>query len=72
MLVINLLLLATCMAAIFYWIHNQDEIHQLVVFLSRLIALVCILVLSPTIIKLLLALIVFFLYHKILFISHKS
>ena len=64
MLVINLLLLAICIGAIFCWIHNQDEIHQLIVFLSGLMASVCILILSPAIVKLLLALIVLFFYHK--------
>jgi hypothetical protein len=71
MLVINLLLLAICMAAIFVGIHNQDEVHQLVAFLSGLIALVCIVVLSPAIVKILLALIVFFLGQKILPTPHK-
>ncbi len=70
MLVINLLLLATCMGVIFCWIHNQDEIHQVVIVLSGLIALVCILVLSPAIVKLLLVSILFFLYHKILLTPH--
>ena len=65
MLVINLLLLAICMGAIFCWIHNQDEIHQLIVFLSGLMALVCILILTPPIVKLFLAsLVLFFVSQK--------
>jgi hypothetical protein len=71
MLVINLFLLAICIGAIFCWIHNQDEIHQLVVFLSGLMALVCLIILSPPIVKLVLALMVFFSYHKILPTPHK-
>lgn len=71
MLVINLFLLAICLVTIFGWIERQDEIHQIVVFLSGLIALLCLLILSPPLIKLLVAIIIFFTYRKVLPISSK-
>ncbi|GAB4224978.1 MAG: hypothetical protein Kow0049_01840 [Stanieria sp.] len=71
MLVINLFLLAICLVMIFGWIERQDEIHQIVVFLSGLIALLCLLILSPPLIKLLVAIIIFFTYRKVLPISSK-
>jgi hypothetical protein len=66
MLVINLFLLAICLVTIFGWLERQDEIHQIVVFLSGLVALLCLLVLSPPFIKLLVAMIIFFTYRKLL------
>ncbi len=47
----SLLILSIFIGAIFLSIHYSDEIHQLVAFLSGLIALVCVFILSPPIIK---------------------
>ncbi len=51
MLVLCLLIFSICMGIILLSIHNRDEIHQLMAWLSGLLALVCILILSPPLIK---------------------
>ncbi|MDJ0573673.1 MAG: hypothetical protein QNJ65_00720 [Xenococcaceae cyanobacterium MO_234.B1] len=51
MLTTNLLILSIFIGTIFLSIYYHDEIHQLVAFLSGLIALVCVFILSPPIIK---------------------
>ncbi len=51
MLTTSLLVLSIFIGTIFLSIYYPDEIHQLVAFLSGLIALVCVFILSPPIIK---------------------
>lgn len=65
MLIINLLVLSVCVATVLLSIHNQDEIHQLVAFLSGLIALICVLILSPPLIKGVLGLLFLSFAHRI-------
>lgn len=64
MLVINLLILSICIGTILLSIHDEDEIHQLVAFLSGLIALVCVFILTPPLIKGLLGLLLFTIGHR--------
>lgn len=51
MLVVNLLFLSICTALFFLIIQNSNEIHQLVAWLSGLIALLCVFILIPPLIK---------------------
>ncbi len=67
----SLLVLSICIGAIFLTIHDRDEIHQLVAFLSGLIALVCVFILTPPIIKGVLVLLCLTIGHKI-FPTHNS
>ena len=71
MLISYLLILSICMGIILLSIHNSDEIHQLVAGLSGLLALVCVFILTPPLIKGLLGLVFFYVGHK-LFPVHKS
>ncbi len=71
MLIHYLLILSICMVIILLTIHNSDEIHKLMAWLSAMIALVCILVLTPPLIKGLLGMIIFLVGHKV-FPAHKS
>lgn len=52
----SLIILSICIGLILLGIHDQDEVHQIVAFLSGLIALVCILILTPPSVKILLGL----------------
>ena len=65
MFVISLLILSTSIGTILLVIHDRDEIHQLVAFLSGLIAVICALILTPPLIKSLLGLVFLSLGHKI-------
>ena len=65
MLAISLLILSIFIGVFFLSIHDRDEIHQLVAFLSGLIALVCVFILTPPIIKGLLLLLFLTIGHKI-------
>lgn len=65
MLVVSLLILSICIRIILLSIHNDDEIHQMVAFLSSLITLVCIYILIPLILKIVLVLLFFTIGHKI-------
>lgn len=65
MLVASLLILSICIRIILLSIHNDDEIHQMVAFLSSLITLVCIYILIPLILKIVLVLLFFTIGHKI-------
>ncbi len=67
----SLLILSIFIGAIFLSIHYSDEIHQLVAFLSGLIALVCVFILTPPIITGLLVLLFLTIGHKI-FPAHNS
>ncbi len=66
-----LLIFSICMGIILLTIHNGDEIHQLMGWLSSLLALTCILILTPPLIKGLLGLFLFTIGHKI-FPAYKS
>lgn len=57
MLPVSLLILSIFIGTILLTIHSGDEIHQLVAFLSGSIALVCVFILTPPIVKGLLSLI---------------
>lgn len=77
MLVISLLILSisiniiVSISIIVFSIHNHDEIHQIIAFLSRLVALVCFFILTPLIVKSLLGLLFFTIGHKI-FLNQKT
>jgi len=71
MLVVSLLILSISIGGIILSIHQQDEIHQMLAFLSALIALICLFILSPFLIKGLLGLLFFTIGHKI-FPAHHS
>ena len=51
MVAIWLLIFSVCIGTIVLSIHHRDEIHQLLAWLSGLIALVCIFVLTPPVVK---------------------
>ncbi len=70
MLVISLLILSICIGAILLSIHESDEIHQMLAFLSGLIALFCVFILSPLMIKVLLVLLFLTIGHKIFPVHH--
>ncbi len=57
MFVISLLILSISIGTILLIIHDRDEIHQVLAFLSGLIAFICIFILSPLLLKGLLALV---------------
>lgn len=71
MLVVSLLILSICIGVIILSIHESDEIHQMLAFLSGLITLFCVFILSPLFIKGLLGLLFFTIGHKI-FPIHQS
>lgn len=66
-----LLIFSVVMGIILLSIHDSDEIHQLMAWLSGMLALFCILILTPPLVKGLLGLIIFVIGHKI-FPLHKS
>ncbi len=66
MLVISLLILSLVMGTIILTIHDSDEIHQMLAFLSGSIALVCVYILIPPIVKICLGLSFFAIGYKIL------
>ncbi|MDJ0741769.1 MAG: hypothetical protein QNJ32_00245 [Xenococcaceae cyanobacterium MO_167.B27] len=65
MLAGSLLVLSICLGMIILSIHERDEIHQLVAWLSGLMALVCFFILTPPVIKGLLGLLFVAMGHKI-------
>ena len=71
MLITIVLILSICMATILLTIHNRDEVHRIIAFLSGLIAILCVFILSPPLIKGLLGLLFFILINKI-FPDYKS
>lgn len=71
MIPICLLIFSSCIGTILLSIHHQDEIHQLVAWLSGLIALICIFILTPPLIKGLIGLIFFTTAPKV-FPVHKT
>lgn len=66
MLAVSLLILSLCIGTIILIIYSRDEIHQLVAWLSGVIAMVCIFILTPPLIKGILGLLFFTIGHKIL------
>lgn len=71
MVAMSLLISSICMGIIVLTIHDRDEIHQLVAFLSGLIALVCTLVLMPPMLKGLLGIVFVVVLNKA-FVNYKS
>ena len=71
MLIFWLLIFSICIGSILLLIHDRDEIHLLMVWLSGLLSLVCILILTPPLIKSLLGMILFTIGHKV-FPAHNS
>ncbi|HHP7229440.1 MAG TPA: hypothetical protein ACFCUY_01105 [Xenococcaceae cyanobacterium] len=71
MLAFSLLILSICIATILLSIHDDDEIHQLVALLSGLIALICIFILTPPLVKGLLGIFCLTMGHKI-FLTYSS
>ncbi len=71
MLVISLLVLSIFIVAIILSIHNSDEVHQLVAFLSIFITLICVFILTPLLLKGVLVLLFFTIGNKI-FPAHRS
>ncbi len=65
MLVTSLLVFSICIGTILLCIHGHDEIHQLMVWLSGILALLCIFILTPPLIKGLLGLLLFIIGHKL-------
>ncbi len=59
------------MGSILLLIHDRDEIHLLMVWLSVLLGLLCMLILTPPLIKGLLGIILFSIGHKV-FPVHNS
>ena len=60
-----LLILSICIVIILLSIHSYDEIHQLMAWLAGLLALVCIIILTPPLIKSILGLFLFTIGYKI-------
>lgn len=71
MLIMHLLILSICMIAIILSIHNRDEIHQLVAWLSGFITILCVFILTPPLLKGGLGLVFLATAHKIIPV-HKS
>ncbi|VEP17368.1 conserved hypothetical protein [Hyella patelloides LEGE 07179] len=65
MLVISLLIFSICIRIILLSIHDDDEIHQMVAFLSSLITLVCVYILIPIVLKIFLGILFITVGHKI-------
>ncbi len=63
--VITLLVLSISIGTILLVIHDRDEIHQVLAFLSGLIAFICIFILSPLLLKGLLGLVLLTIGHNI-------
>ncbi len=74
MLVISLLILSISIGVVVFSIHNYDEIHQIIIFLSGLVALICFFILTPLLVKTLLGILFFTIGHKIfvIFVNRKS
>ena len=72
MLAVSLLILSIGIGTSFLIIHDEDEIHQIVTFLSALIALICIFVLIPPLIKGLLGLLLITIIPEIFPVFHSS
>ena len=66
-----LLVLSTIMGIILLGIHGQDEIHKLMAWLSAMLALFCIFILTPPLVKAGLGAIFFTIGHKV-FPLHNS
>ena len=66
-----LLIFTICIGTILLVIHDRDEIHLLMAWLSGALGLLCILILTPPLIKSLLGLIFFAIGHKV-FPVHNS
>ena len=66
MLFFYLLILSTVMGIILLGIHDRDEIHQLMAWLSGMLALFCVFVIIPPLIKGLLGLLFFAIGHRFL------
>ena len=71
MLFFYLLILSVVMGIILLSIHDRDEIHQLIALLSGMLALFCVFVVTPPLIKVLLGLFLFAILHKF-FSTHNS
>ena len=65
MFVISVLILSISIGTILLLIHDRDEIHQVLAFLSGLVAFICIFILSPLLLKGLLGLILLTSGHNI-------
>ena len=65
MLAIGLLVLSICVGTIILIIHDRDEIHKMLAFLSAIMALICVFILTPPIIKSLIGLLFFYIGHRI-------
>ena len=63
--IITLLVLSISIGTILLVIHDRDEIHQVLAFLSGLIAFICIFILSPLLLKGLLGLVLLTIGHNI-------
>ena len=59
MLIISLFVLSLATGIIVLMVHNDDEIHQLLAFLSSAIALICVYALIPPLVKICLGLLFF-------------
>ena len=66
MLITTLLVLLICIATMLLTIHDKDEINRIIAFLSGLIAILCVFILTPLMIKILLGLLFFTITNKIL------
>ena len=65
MLAIGLLILSICIGTGILIIHDRDEIHKILAFLSAIMALICVFILTPPIIKSLIGLLFFHIGHRI-------
>ncbi len=65
MLAIGLLILSICIGTSILIIHDRDEIHKMLAFLSAIMALICVFILTPPIIKSLIGLLFFYIGHRI-------
>ncbi len=65
MLAFWILICSICVGSILLLIHNRDEVHLLMAWLSGALGLLCILILTPPLIKGLLGLVFFGVGHKI-------
>lgn len=66
MLVISLLIFSICIGTILLIIHDGDEIHQLVAWLSGFMTIICIFILTPPVAKILLGLFFLIIVNKII------
>jgi len=68
---VYLLVLSTTMGIVLLGIHDKDEIHKLMAWLSGMLALFCIFILTPPLVKAALGAIFFIIGHKV-FPLHNS